>query len=263
MSNIYLEKIRNSNQLRLVFALLLPTVIMVVTALATYIVGLEKRYWGLPIATSMLIGNFILIYALELNYDDLGLKIHRETMPLHIFAFFLLLLYSIITFYITGIRTVQGITNQGLYYFSFFTIAALSDELYFRGIIYNLLQVYDDKTAFIGSSFIYGYWWIPVGELPLTLAIALTLPIPIPIGPLERILIGIAFCVIRYTSKMILLALVYHIVFYVQNELIVQNHVAGNLILASYVLLVAVIAIILLTHNIIESRFQKKATIGT
>ena len=265
MLNPYIENLRNSNQQRLVFALLLPTIIMVFTALIlagfTYFLGLNTIYWGLPIAASMLIGNFILIYILKLNYRDLGLEFHREKLYLHIFGFLLLIVYSIITLALAGIKNFSVITNEGLYNVFFFTIAALSDELYFRGILYHLLEVWDEKTAFFGSSFIFGIWWIPVGELPLTLAFALTLPLPIPVSQLERILIGLSFCAIRYTSKMIFLTIPFHIILYIQNELIGQliqhNQVQGVYVLWSYFLLCIVIAILVFVNYYSEKKSKE------
>lgn len=250
---------RKSNQQRLVFALLLPTIIMVFTGLLLLLVRLNRDYWGLPIATSMLLGNFILIYILNLSYDELGLKYEKDHLPLHVIGFLLILAYSFVTIYITGIKSFNSLTKEVWYTVLFFIIAAFSDEIYFRGIIYRLLEVWDDKTAFIGSSFIYGLWTIPVGALPLTLAL-LTLPLPFQLGPIERIVIGLALGVLRYTSKMILLIIPLHIIFYIQNDLIVNNNVPAYLIIFSYMLLLVVIGLIIYIQIEFSKRMDKPPT---
>jgi hypothetical protein len=251
--NIYIEKIRKSNQQQLVLALLLPTIVMVLTALILFILNIDPNYWGLPISTSMLLGNLILIYVFNMSKKELGLSYEKSTIFLHIFGFFLLLLVSIISTYTAGIKNINTLTRQVLYDILFFTVVALSDEIYFRGIIYRIIQVWDEKSAFIGSSLIYGFWTIPVGSFSLAIAFSLVLPLPIPVGAIERIILGLAFGVIRYTTKMIFLIIPYHIIINAQNSIIETNQ-AQIPILIGYILLLVVIGILLYVDDVIKKK---------
>lgn len=253
----------NSNQQRLIFALLLPTIIMVVTALFLYLISvfiipIRSSYWGLPIAASMLIGNFILIYILGLSYEELGLKYTKETLLMHIFGFTLLLAYSIATIYLIGFSIFSKLGNLMIYEILFFTIAAFADEIYFRGIIYGLLQVWDEKTAFLGSSLIYGFWTIPVGYTEIFVALLINPSVPLPLGPMERILFALSLGAIRYSSKMIYLAIPAHIIINLHNYLFVAGNASAEIITISYFILLVVIGILIYASEFIKKRSAQK-----
>ena len=236
---------------------------MVVTALLLYLISefiapINSSYWGLPIAGSMLLGNFILIYILGLSYEELGLKYTQENLLIHVFGFLLLLVFSVGTIYLIGFSVVNKLSYLLIYDLLFFTTAALADEIYFRGIIYGLLQVWDEKTAFIGSSIIYGFWTIPVGYTEIFVTLAIIPSLPIPLGPMERILFALSLGAIRYSSKMIYLAIPAHIIINFHNYLFVVGNAQAQLIVISYLFLLLAVVILLYINELVKKRSTKK-----
>lgn len=238
---------------------------MVVTALAIYLLGqfnildLNPNYWGLPIAASMLVVSFILIYVLDLSLEDLGLQFSKETLWMHILAFCLLGLFVIVSMYLVGFKSVMDLKNMGLYSLLFFTVAAIADELYFRGIIYRLLQTWDEKTALFGSSLIYGIWTIPVGYIEIFVTLHITSSLSLPLGPMERIVFALALGSIRYSSRMIYLAIPAHIMINMHNYIFVAADASAEIISLSYILLLVIIALLIYITYLIDKKNAKLA----
>ena len=231
---------------------------MVATALAIYLLRIDPKYWGLPIAASMLLVSFIIIYVLDLSLEDLGLTFSHDTIYMHILAFFLLFMYSIITIYLIGFDTVAKLNTIDLYNILFFTVAAIADEVYFRGIIYRLLQIWDEKTAFFGSSLIFGIWTIPVGYIEIFVTLNISSSLSLPLGPMERITFALALGSIRYSSRMIYLCIPAHIMINLHNYIFVAANASAEVISVSYILLILII--VLLVYLTYLMGLKKKKT---
>ena len=246
--NAYLDKIRTSNQQRLVFALLFPTIILVVTALVLLVLSVQPVNWVLPITITMLLGNFVIIYTFHLSYEELGLSLKKESILMHTFGFILLVVFVLLSLLIANVDIKEELLKFSWVDILAFTIAALADEIYFRGIIYRLLEVWDEKTAFVGSSLIFGFWTIQVGYF---------LILPSALTPIERIIFALGLSALRYTSKMIFLTIPAHIVINVHNAIMQSTGVSNQLALLSYVLLLIAIGILLGSSEYVERRKEK------
>ena len=221
---------------------------------STLITPINSEYWGLPIEISLLLVTFILIYVLHLSYEELGLKYSKDTVIMHILGFLLVASYAVITIYLIGFDKISELENLTVYNLLFFTVAAFAEELYFRGIIYRLLQVWDEKTAFLGSSLIYGIWTIPVGYIEIFVALKITSSLGIPLGQMERIIFALSLATIRLSSRMIYLCIPANIIVNLHNYLFVANNTPTELITFTYIIFLIIIGLFLYIDYLIKKR---------
>jgi membrane protease YdiL (CAAX protease family) len=158
------------------------------------------------ITLGQLLATIIIIKTLNLIKEDLGLTYNSSKMMIHIITILALVLIVIFMKYlIDGVLSVNEISFNVIFYVLFYTLVALTKELYFRGIIYKFLNYYSINVALVGSSIIFGLFHIRAG---LFVVFIMTVT-------------GLSFAIVRYVSNMILLLIPFHVFFNFQSALFV------------------------------------------
>ncbi|MFX0016775.1 MAG: CPBP family intramembrane glutamic endopeptidase [Promethearchaeota archaeon] len=224
---------------KLIITITLAVICMVLFLLIVAVINPDSLYWGLFLTTGQLVATLILIRFLNLSKEDLGLAYNKSKFYLHILSIFsLLVIVVFVKYLVEGVQSVNDISFTVMYYFFFYIVVAITEELYFRGILYNILESWSKYAALIGSSVVFGLFHIRSGLIVVVI----------------MIFTGLSFAVVRYVSGMNHLLIPFHFLFNFQSALIVFNDstmVSGTLYLGLSLLVVIIFVLI-------ESRTEKK-----
>jgi len=226
---------------KLIATISLAIICMILSLLVVAVINLDNMYWGLFLTTGQLIATLILIKYLNLSKKDLGLDYNRSKFSLHVLSILsLLLIVFIVKYLIEGVHSVNEISSTVIYYFFFYIIVAITEEIYFRGIVYYILKSWSKYTALIGSSIIFGLFHIRSG-VPVVLVMIIT---------------GLSFAIVRFISEMNILLIPFHLFFNFQSALFVFN----DSTLVSAILYLGLSLLVVLIFVSIDSRAKKKTS---
>jgi len=155
----------NSKNLSLWFAILL-TILIPVFGMATgvgvmLLLGLDRTNYGnLIVNLFFLVGVIVLVCVFRFSEEDLGLKIIKDQMHIHVILslaiFTLYMLFYIFVFRISMIKPISSNTLWGLVTY---LIVVIAEEVYFRGALYSFFERrFSAKTALIVSSILFGFF---------------------------------------------------------------------------------------------------------
>ena len=214
----------------LIYSIIIPIICMLLTIIIISIININSNYFGLFLTIGQLVGTIILINLFKLTAHDLGLSYIKENMRIHLIGILLLVLITIIVnFALIGITGLAKVNFDMFYYFIFYIIVSITEELYFRGVLYHQLELWNQNTALFGSSIIFALFHIR--------------------GGLQNVFVnfftGISFGIIRFASGMILLIIPYHFIFNFQSALFISNESSDPIIIITYIGLVTIFSSIL------------------
>ncbi|MFW9780362.1 MAG: CPBP family intramembrane glutamic endopeptidase [Candidatus Heimdallarchaeota archaeon] len=213
---------------------------MIIALVAVTVLSIESLYSGFFLTTGQLVATLILIWYLNLNQEDLGLAYKKSRFSLHLLSVFsLLIIVLLVKYLVEGVEAINEISFTMVYYFFFYILVAITEELYFRGVVYHLLESRSKYAALIGSSVIFGVFHIRMGIFVV----------------LIMIFTGLSFAVVRYVSGMNLLLIPFHFLFNFQSALFVFNDSTEF----SAVLYLALSILVVIIFGFIESRTEKTA----
>ena len=194
---------------KLILAISLAVFCMILVLLVVAVINPDSLYWGLFLTTGQLIATLFLVKYLNLSKEDLGLDYNKSKFSLHILSISsLILVVFLVKYLVEGVQSVNEISFPVIYYFFFYTVVATTEELYFRGVLYHILESWSKYAALLGSSVVFGLFHIRSGIYVVII----------------MIFTGLSFAVVRYVSGMILLLIPFHLVFNFQSALIVFNN---------------------------------------
>lgn len=177
--------------IRLLLALAVPIASQGMTFLALSFLGIAgEAYSNVLINLALLVACLVLIWGMNLSAEDIGLKIIRGQFLWHVVIclslFIFYMLYCIFAVRISGLRPMTSQTVFGLLNY---LIVAFAEEIYVRGICYNVVQKrYSDRNALIVSTLWFGLMHAGQG-----------------LGMLPRFFTGLLWGSVRYTTGMIFL----------------------------------------------------------
>jgi membrane protease YdiL (CAAX protease family) len=217
---------------RLIFSILLVVILMILSLIVVSLINPDNLYWGLFLTTGQLIATIILIRYLSLSKQDLGLTYHRSNMFMHVITILVLIfIVLIVKYFVEGVQSINNISFEVIYFFLFYSVVAITEELYFRGVLYHVLESWSPLVALIGSSIIFGLFHVRSG---LTVVFIMTFT-------------GLSFAVVRYMSNMIYLLIPFHLLFNFQSVLFIFNDstdISGVLYLGLSILMVVIFILI-------------------
>ncbi|MFW9856229.1 MAG: lysostaphin resistance A-like protein [Candidatus Thorarchaeota archaeon] len=212
---------------------------MIIALVTVTALSIESLYTGFFLTTGQLIATLILIWYLNLNQEDLGLAYKKSRFSLHVLSVFsLLIVVFLVKYLVEGVQVINEISFTMTYYFVFYILVAITEELYFRGVVYHILESWSKYVALIGSSVIFGIFHIRSGVIVVVI----------------MIFTGLSFAVVRYVSSMNLLLIPFHFLFNFQSALFVFNDSTEF----SAILYLGLSIFVVIIFGLIESRTEKK-----
>ena len=159
MFNIQME----TRKLPLWFATLLSIVIpilgMALGVGVIFLSGLSKTTYGnLIVNVFFLTGVVVLARLFRLSAEDLGLKVIKGLVQIHvILSLVTLALYILFYIFVFRISTIKPFSSSTLWGLVTYLIVVIAEDVYFRGALYSVFEKrFSAKIALIITSLLFG-----------------------------------------------------------------------------------------------------------
>ena len=195
-----MKKVRMSSGKHLLLFEILLTILIPILSMAIgvgvmFLFGLNQTDCGnLIVNLFFLTGIVILVKLFRISAEDIGLKVIKDQMQIHvilslaIFTFYILFYISIIC-----ISMVKPFSSNTLWGLLTYLIVVIAEETYFRGVLYSFFDKrFSAKTALIVSSILFGFFHAQQGLR----------------GVISRTFTGWLWGSVRYSTGMIFLLIV-------------------------------------------------------
>jgi membrane protease YdiL (CAAX protease family) len=119
----------------------------------------EQAYSSLIINTVFLVTCIGCIRVIGLSAQDLGLKIIRQKLASHVrLCLAIFTLYSLYYLFVVRISGLRPLTSATVWRFFNYLVVTLAEEIYFRGIIYHLVEERTSgRVAILISGLLFGF----------------------------------------------------------------------------------------------------------
>jgi len=195
-----MKKVRMSSGKHLLWFEILLTILIPILSMAIgvgvmFLLGVNQTDDGnLIVNLFFLTGIVILVKLFRFSAEDIGLKVIKDQMQIHvilslaIFTFYILFYISIIR-----ISMVKPFSSNTLWGLLTYLIVVIAEETYFRGVLYSFFDKrFSAKTALIVSSILFGLFHAQQGLR----------------GVISRTFTGWLWGSVRYSTGMIFLLIV-------------------------------------------------------
>jgi len=178
----------------------LPVIVIPILGMAVgtgvmFFIGFNQTEYGnLIVNTFFLVGIIALAGVYRLSAEDLGLKVIKDQMKMHVtLSLVIFTLYMSFYIFIVGISALKHFSSSILWSLFTYLVVVVAEELYFRGALYSFLEIrFSAKTALIVSSILFGLFHAQQGLR----------------GMISKIFTGWLWGSIRYSTGMIFLLII-------------------------------------------------------
>jgi membrane protease YdiL (CAAX protease family) len=183
---------------RLVLVLAVPIAFQVLAYLLLDRLGLAGQAFKIPINVAALIACAVLVKALDLSAEEMGLKGAKGQFRWHaILCASLLAVLALFDLFVVRVSDLRPLSSGTMWGLLNYLVVAFWEELYFRGILYGVLQKrYSDRAAIVGSALLFGLAHLLQG-----------------MGMIPKFFTGFLWGAVRSASGMVVLLIPLHFIY--------------------------------------------------
>ncbi|MGB7876322.1 MAG: CPBP family intramembrane glutamic endopeptidase [Anaerolineales bacterium] len=152
---------KHSLWFEILLSILIPVLGMAIGVGVMQLLGVAQTDYGnLIVNLFFLIGVIVLVRIYRFSEKDLGLKVIKDQMQMHvILSLTIFTLYMLFYIFVIRISTLKPFSLSTLWGLFTYLVVVIAEEVYFRGALYSFFEKrFSAKTALIVSSILFGFF---------------------------------------------------------------------------------------------------------